>query len=86
MLRAKLLGLGAFAMSILAFFIRFKVVKKQRDRAIIRAAVAETVVKRQLFIDEAESEITLEFDGLQQEAQEALKNDEIPAHLRKPRS
>ena len=79
------MGIVAFLLSVFAFIFRFQMVKRQRDKAITRANVAESVVRRQLVIEEAESEIALEFDGLQKEAQEALKNDEIPEHLRKPR-
>jgi hypothetical protein len=84
-LQAKLLGLGAFALSVFAFLFRFKMVKKQRDKALERASSAEMVVIRQKVTQEREAEMDLEFDGLQTEAKEALQNDEIPEHLRNPR-
>ena len=43
-LKAKLAGLGVFLLSLLALIARFKIVKAQRDRAIV---VVETLKARQ---------------------------------------
>ena len=46
-LKTKLAGLGVFLLSLLAFIARFKIVKAQRDRAIV---VVETLKARQYVI------------------------------------
>ena len=46
-LKAKLIALGAAILSGLAFFVRFQSVKNQRDKARLRAEIAEAQVHQQ---------------------------------------
>lgn len=84
-LKAKLIALGALLLSGLAFILRFQQVKSQRDRAKEAAAKYKAWSERQTENMEADAEIEQKFSHRADEATKALKNDEIPAHLRNPR-
>ena len=82
-LKAKGAIIGA---AILAGLIAtIKVLSMQNARNARRADRAEASLKFKQDVDIIDAEIEQEFSHMADLAQEALENDEIPEHLRKPR-
>jgi hypothetical protein len=67
-------------------FIRLKVVRSQRDSAREKAAKYKAWSERQQETATIDAEIDQEFSHRAEVAKEALKNDEIPEHLTRPRA
>lgn len=67
-------------------FLRLRQVTKQRDEAVVEKKRADAWIERQEETREKDAEIDLQYKDLQAEAKEAIKNEKIPNHLRKPRS
>ena len=83
-LKAKALALGAIVLTVLGFFLRLKIVTKQRDEAKKEAAKYKSWSERQTQTAEADAEIESKYSDLKRATKQDLKNDEIPNHLRKP--
>jgi len=56
-LKTKLIALGDIALSVIAFFLRFKQVKRQRDKARHQADKAEAELEFRDDVDEMETEL-----------------------------
>ncbi|KKL77713.1 hypothetical protein LCGC14_2032130 [marine sediment metagenome] len=84
-LKAKALALGAILLTVLGFFLRLKIVTKQRDKAKQKAAKYQAWSERQTKTAEVEAEIESKYSDLKRATKQDLKNDEIPDHLRNPR-
>ena len=84
-LKAKLVALGAIALTVLGFFLRLKVVTRQRDKAKDKAAKYQAWSERQTKTSEVEAEITSKYSDLERTAKQDLKDEIIPDHLRNPR-
>ena len=84
-LKAKALALGAIVLTVLGFFLRLKIVTKQRDKAKQTAAKYKSWSERQTKTTEADAEIESKYSDLKRATKQDLKNDEIPDHLRNPR-
>ena len=82
--KAKLAALGAIGLSVIAFFLRFKQVKHQRDKAQYRARVAEANVKRVVKTRDADSAIEVEYASRRAAAKAEIKRGEVPKNLREP--
>jgi len=67
-------------------FLRLRQVTKQRDAAVVEKKRADAWIERQEETREKDAEIDLQYKDLQAEAKEAIRNEKIPSHLRKPRS
>ena len=81
-LYAILAAIGTFLLG----FLRLKQVTKQRDEAVKEKKRAKAWVERQEETREKDAEIDQSFSHRAEEAKEAIKNDEIPEHLRKPKA
>ena len=81
-LYAILATIGAFVLGL----FRLKQVTKQRDEAVKQKKRADAWIERQEETREKDAEIDQEFSHRAEEAKEAIENEEIPAHLRKPRA
>ena len=78
-LYAILAGIGGILLGIIKFLsFRNKQLKDQRDQYKADIDFREDV-------DDLDEEISQKFSHRAEEAREALKNDEIPEHLRNPR-
>ncbi len=84
-LKAKLIALGAILLTVLGFFLRLKIVTKQRDRAKQKAAKYKAWSERQTQTAEVEAEIENKYSDLKREVKKDLKNEVIPDHLRNPK-
>ena len=84
-LKAKALALGALLLTILGFFLRLKIVTKQRDKAKQRAAKYKAWSERQTKTSEVEAEIGNKYSDLKREVKKDLENEVIPDHLRNPK-
>jgi hypothetical protein len=81
-LKAKLAAFGAFLLGVLALFVRLRMVTNQRDKARDAAEKYKAWSERQQDTTALDAEIEQEFSHRAEEAREAIKNDEIPKHLR----
>ena len=84
-LKGKLIAAGALLLTVLGFFLRLKIVTSQRDKAKQKAAKFKAWSERQAETSEIDAEIEQTFSRRAETAREALKNDEIPEHLRNPK-
>lgn len=79
-LKAKLIAAGAFLLSVLAFFLRLKVVTNQRDKAREKAEKYQAWSERQQATSLLDSEIESEYSELKRQ-----ENDgKVPDNLSKP--
>ena len=84
-LKAKLIALAAALLTVLGFFLRLKTVTHQRDKAKASAEKYKAWSQRQSDTTKLDAEIENEFSDRKREADKAIKNDEIPPHLRSRR-
>ena len=84
-LKAKLIAFGAILLTVLGFFLRLKIVTKQRDKAKQAAAKYKSWSERQTQTAEADAEIESKYSDLKREVKQDLKNEVIPDHLRNPK-
>ncbi len=84
-LKAKALAAGALLLTVLGFFLRLKIVTKQRDKAKQTAAKYKSWSERQTQTAEADAEIESKYSDLKRATKQDLKNEVIPDHLRNPK-
>ena len=84
-LKAQLIAAGAILLTVLGFFLRLKIVTKQRDKAKQTAAKYKSWSERQTQTAEADAEIESKYSDLKREVKQDLKNEVIPDHLRNPK-
>ncbi len=84
-LKAQLIALGAILLTILGFFLRLKIVTKQRDKAKQTAAKYKSWSERQTQTAVADAEIESKYSDLKRATKQDLKNEVIPDHLRNPK-
>ena len=84
-LKAQLIAAGAILLTVLGFFLRLKIVTKQRDKAKQTAAKYKSWSERQTKTTEADAEIESKYSDLKRATKQDLKNEVIPDHLRNPR-
>ena len=81
-LKAKAVAAGAFLLGVIAFFLRFKVVKHQRDKYREHADIYRNQVRQKQRIDEIDAEIELDYSELERQADEDIKRGEMPSNIR----
>ena len=84
-LKTKALAAGALLLTVLGFFLRLKIVTKQRDKAKQTAAKYKSWSERQTKTAEGDAEIESKYSDLKREAKQDLKNEVIPDHLHNPK-
>ena len=84
-LKAQLIALGAILLTVLGFFLRLKIVTKQRDKAKQTAAKYKSWSERQTQTAVADAEIESKYSDLKRATKQDLKNEVIPDHLRNPK-
>ena len=78
--KAILAGIGIFLLGLLKVqSVRLEQAKRERDQA-------EADLQFRDDVDTMDEEIGMDYDEKEREADEALDNNEIPEHLRKPRT
>ena len=82
-LRAKLYLFGAGLLALLLGLLKIQSERAKSWKE--KAKKAEKSIKFQEDVLESDQEIEQEFSHRSELAKEALKNDQIPEHLRKPR-
>lgn len=81
-LRARLYAIGALALSAIAFFLRFKMVKHQRDKARVAQRRAEAQVKENEANRKSDAEIYAEYSDIERLADEDLKSGKMPENIK----
>ena len=81
-IQLKLYALGAFLLTVLAFFLRLKVVTRQRDRARERAKGEAARADQAEDIATADAEIENEFSDLERESKRDIESGRMPGNIR----
>ena len=80
--KAKLYAVGGALLALLAFIVRFKVVKGQRDRFKRDADTYKAQVHQAKAVTKVDSDIEQEYSDLKREAKQDMKNDQMPKNIR----
>ncbi len=83
-LKAKALAAGAILLTVLGFFLRLKIVTKQRDKAKQTAAKYKSWSERQTQTAEGDAEIDQEFSDLKRASKKDAQDGKVPSHLSDP--
>ena len=81
-IQTKLYAAGAFLLTVLALFLRLKVVTEQRDNARKRAKGEAARADQAEMIAEVEAEIDNEFSDLEREAKRDIEDGKMPGNIR----
>ena len=81
-IQTKLYAAGTFLLAVLAFFVRLKVVTKQRDKARERAKGEAARADQAEMIAEVEAEIDNEFSDLERESKRDIEDGKMPSNIR----
>ena len=81
-IKAILAGAGALALALFAGIIRFRYVKAQRDSLRESAETYKAQLHQAILNDQRDAEIEQDFSRRAEQAKEAIKNGQVPDHLR----
>ena len=80
--KLKLYAFGALLLTVLGFFVRLKVVTRQRDRARERAKGEAARADQAEDIAAADAEIENEFSDLERESKRDIQDGKMPGNIR----
>ena len=83
-LKAKLIGLGAILLTVLAFFLRLKTVTYQRDKAVYRAKVLKQELEVRKQTVELDKTVEDQLESHRAELIKDLEDEKIPSNISNP--
>ena len=81
-IKAKLFALGAFLLTVAAFFLRLKLVTAQRDKARDRADAEAARADQAEDIAKADAEIEAKYSDLERESKRDIEAKRMPSNIR----
>ena len=83
-LKAKLFGLGAILLTVLAFFLRLKTVTYQRDKAVYKTKVLKQEIKVRKQTVDLDKTVEDQLESHRAELIKDLEDETTPANISKP--